>query len=275
MRHFEGILVVLVMGVAMVMGCSSSPESSGPEQDQPVADAGVEGSSEAGTEAGKDAGKDAAPETSEDAAAEASDDAPADSPTEAPDSPVDAPTEADVQAPIDAPAEAAAPGACSPPGPPGNVADCSSLCSTYCEPACTGSGLPGGTGTCNPYLTCDASDPIWLTSPAERAFVLPAETGVHQGLDGNGVTCKTTCGTVTSFAFHVVLGHCAKFTNSGGRSFLQEGADCSSASECLVVQGSQAGTVVRVLGLDDAPAAWVSVQVDESWSGHPCPYSCP
>lgn len=274
MRHFEGILVVLVMGVAMVMGCSSSPESSGPEQDQPVADAGVEGSSEAGTEAGKDAGKDAAPETSEDAAAEASDDAPADSPTEAPDSPVDAPTEADVQAPIDAPAEAAAPGPCQPPGPVGNVADCSSLCSTYCTPACAGSGLPGGTGTCDPYLTCSEANPISLSAPVERAFVLPAESSQHQGLDGTGVTCAKVCSRVTSFAFSVGLGHCAKLTSSGGRTFL-EGADCSKSSECLVVQGSQAGTVVRVLALDDAPAAWVSAQIDESWSGHPCPYSCP
>lgn len=263
MRHFEGILVALVM-----VGCSSSDEpSSG--QPQPGAEAGVDAHTDGGLEAetGHEAGRDAAP----DAVADSSE---SDSPTDTPDSPQDAPTDTDAQTPVDAPAEAAVPGACSPPGPSGNVADCSSLCSSYCEPACPGGGLPGGGGSCNPYLTCDASDPIWLTSPVERAFVLPAETGVHQGLDGNGVTCKTTCGTVTSFAFHVVLGHCAKFTNSGGRTFLDDKAECSKASECLVVQGSQAGAVVRVLGTGNGPA-WVYAQVDESWSGHPCPYSCP
>lgn len=258
--------------MALVMvGCSSSD----PATVSQTVDGGIDAEAGQETEAGHEAWKDAGLDSGLDVAPDHSPEAQADSPTDAPDSPQDAATEADAQTPVDAPEEAAAPGACSPPGPPGNVADCSSLCTTYCEPACPGGGLPGGAGTCNPYLTCDASDPIWLTSPAERAFVLPVETGVHQGMDGTGVTCGKTCSRVTSFAFHVALGHCAKLTNSGGRAFLEDKADCLTASECMVVQGSQAGTVVRVLSIDDAPAAWVSAQVDESWTGHPCPYSCP
>lgn len=254
--------------VLAVMGCSSS-EAPSQGQPQPGAEAGVDAQTDGGldAEAGHEAGKDAVSE-------EEPDSSEVDSPTEAPDSPEDASTDGDAQTPVDAPEEAAAPGPCQPPGPVGNVADCSSLCTTYCEPACPGGGLPGGTGTCNPYLTCDASDPISLSAPVDRAFVLPAETGVHQGLDDTGVTCKPTCGSATSFAFSVGLGHCAKLTSSGGRTFLEDKADCSTASECLVVQGSQSGTLVRVLGSGNGPA-WVYAQVDESWSGHPCPYSCP
>jgi hypothetical protein len=201
MRNFEGILVALVM-----VGCSSSDPATVSQTVDGGIDAEAGQEAEAGHEAWKDAGLDSGLDSGLDVAPDHSPEAQADSPTDAPDSPQDAATEADAQTQVDAPEEVAAPGACSPPGPPGNVADCSSLCTTYCEPACPGGGLPGGAGTCNPYLTCDASDPIW--------------------------------------------------------------------SECLVVQGSQAGAVVRVLGTGNGPA-WVYAQVDESWSGHPCPYSCP
>lgn len=260
--------VVLVV----VAGCSSTD----PGTASPGVDAGVDAlaSLDGGLEA--ETGQDAGHETGKDAAVDTVADSPqADALTEAPDSPLDAPGEADAPSQADGPEEAAAPSVCAPPGPAGNVADCSSLCTSYCEPACSGAGLPGGVGTCDPYLTCDAANPISLSAPIERAFVLPAETGVHQGTNGTNILCAATCGQNTSFAFRLALGHCVKLTSSGGRAFIEDKADCSKASECAIVQGSQYGTVVRVLAPSSAPAAWVFAQVDESWSGHPCPYSCP
>jgi len=153
-----------------------------------------------------------------------------------------------------------------------------------CTDACGDAGTGTSTSTCASYLTCSSDEPK-EAEQADWSVILPPESLVHPGLDGNGVACDRICDGFISYAFHVPFGKCARLTSSGERSFVIEPqtsvVDCSQAAECLIVRSNPgnppsipSGDVVLVIGAGDSPS-WVRVETEDDWSQDPCALTCP
>lgn len=174
----------------------------------------------------------------------------------------------------------AGPDPCDPPSPAGPSSG-----GWYCTDACGFGPYGSEVSSCEPFLACNADVAVAKFDILADDFsvLLPAESdygGVHPGLDGNGVHCDETCNRITTYAFNVPPGRCARFTSSGERQFVVDpvttGVDCQGLADCLITPSTHPdGATVLVLAISDAPVGWARVEMDDDWSGHPCTLTCP